>query len=232
MRRDDTESMKYHVEFDVELRKNPYKGLYIALEGVDGRGKTTQLTRLHAYFKRDGREVVGTREPRKQEGVIGDLIQKILQGKTKIPPVAFQYLFTADREMHHAELVIPALKAGKVVVTDRCFWSAIPYGLLDKKSDLDENTVEYMLAAQGILSMYHQFVVPDYTFYLDIPLDVAMKRILAEGETNEIYEERDKLEKVIKGYKWLLKEFEKEFVVIDGQKGVEEVTGEIVASIK
>ena len=221
--------MKYHVEFDVELRRNPYKGLYIALEGIDGSGKTTQLERLNDYFKGEGREVVATREPRKQEGVIGDLIQKILHGKTRIPPVAFQYLFTADREMHNEELVIPALTAGKVVVTDRCFWSAIPYGLLDRKSDLDENTVEYMLAAQGILSMYHQFVVPDYTFYLDIPLDVAMARIVAEGGVGEIYEERGKLGKVVNGYKWLLKEFKKEFVVIDGQKGVEEVTEEIIS---
>ena len=124
---------------------------------------------------------------------LGDLIQKILQGKTKIPPVAFQYLFAADREMHHAELVIPALKAGKVVVTDRCFWSAIPYGLLDRKSDVDEGSIDYMLAAQGILSMYHSFVVPDYTFYLDIPLDVAMERISSEGGVSEIYEEKEKL---------------------------------------
>ncbi len=220
--------MKYHVEFDIELRRNPYKGLYVALEGIDGSGKTTQMSRLHDFFKGEGREVVGTREPRKQEGIIGDLIQRILQGKTVIPPVAFQYLFAADREMHHAELVIPALKEGKVVVTDRCFWSAIPYGLLDRKFDVDANSIEYMLAAQGILSMYHRFVVPDYTFYLDIPLDVALVRIASEGGVKEIYEEREKLEKVVNGYKWLLKEFEKEFVVIDGVRRVEEVTEEMV----
>jgi dTMP kinase len=220
--------MKYHVEFDVELRRNNYGGLYVALEGVDGSGKTTQQQRLKDYFKEKGREVVCTREPRKQEGIIGDLIQKILQGKTKIPPVAFQYLFTADREMHHEELVIPALKEGKVVITDRCFWSAIPYGLLDRKSDIDEGSIDYMLAAQGILSMYHRFVVPDYTFYLDIPLDVAMTRIDAEGGVGEIYEEKDKLGKVINGYRWLLKEFEREFVVIDGAQSVDEVTGEII----
>ena len=221
--------MKYHVEFDVELRRNPYKGLYIALEGIDGSGKTTQLKRLYDSFQKNGKEVVVTREPRKQDGIIGDLIQRILHGKTKIPPVAFQYLFTADREMHHEELVIPALKAGKVVVSDRCFWSAIPYGLLDRKSGINENTIEYMLVAQGILSMYHQFIVPDYTFYLDIPLDTALMRIASSDRASEIYEERGKLEKVINGYQWLLKEFGEEFIVIEGAKSVEEVTESLIS---
>jgi dTMP kinase len=223
--------MKYHVEFDIDFRRNPYKGLYIALEGIDGSGKTTQAEGITNYFKQQGREVVRTREPRKKDGMIAELVQKILHGKTKIPPVAFQYLFTADREIHHEELVIPALKAGKVVITDRCFWSAIPYGLLDRRSELDENTIEYMLAAQSILSMYHQFIAPDYTFYLDISLDTAMKRIDKANEEKEIYEERGKLERIIKGYQWLLKEFPKEFTVIDATRGVGEVTTEIVSVV-
>jgi len=224
--------MKYHVEFDIDFRRNPYKGVYVALEGIDGSGKTTQVERLAEYFKNKGREVIRTREPRKEEGIVGDLIQKILHGKTQIPSVAFQYLFSADREMHHEELVIPSLKAGKVVISDRCFWSAIPYGLLDRKSELDENTIEYMLAAQSILSMYHQFIVPDHTFYLDISLDTAIARIDKINEVREIYEDKEKLEKTIKGYRWLLREFPKEFIIIDATKRVEEVTGEIVEVIK
>ncbi len=229
MKRND---IKYHVEFDIDFRRNPDTGLYIALEGIDGSGKTTQVERLAQYFKDNGREVVRTREPRKDEGVIGDLIQRILLGKTQIPPVAFQYLFSADREIHHEEFVIPSLKAGKVVISDRCFWSAIPYGLLDRKSELDENTIEYMLAAQSILSMYHQFVVPDNTFYLDIPLDTAIARIDKINEVREIYEDKEKLRKTIKGYQWLLKEFPKEFLIVDATKRVEEVTGEIIGVIK
>lgn len=223
--------MKYHVEFDIDFRRNPYKGVYIALEGIDGSGKTTQVESLAQYFIDQGREVIRTREPRKEEGVIGDLIQKILLGKTKIPPVAFQYLFSADREIHHEELVIPSLKQGKVVISDRCFWSAIPYGLLDRKSELDENTIEYVLVAQSVLSMYHQFIVPDYTFYLDIPLDTAMQRIDKTNEVREIYEDKEKLEKTIKGYQWLLREFPKEFIVVDAMKPVEAVTEEIIKKV-
>lgn len=229
MKRND---IKYHVEFDIDFRRNPYKGVYVALEGIDGSGKTTQVERLVQHFKNKDREVIRTREPRKEEGIIGDLIQKILHGKIQIPPVAFQYLFSADREIHHEELVIPSLKAGKVVISDRCFWSAIPYGLLDRKSELDENTIEYVLVAQSVLSMYHQFIVPDYTFYLDIPLDSAMQRIDKTNEVREIYEDREKLEKTIKGYRWLLREFPKEFIVVDAMKSVAGVTEGIIKKLK
>ena len=223
--------MKYHIDFDIDFKRNDSSGLYIALEGIDGSGKTTQVEKLAAYFEKQGKEVVKTREPRKNVGVIGELIQRILHGKEKIPSVAFQYLFTADREIHHEELILPSLKSGKVVISDRCFWSAVPYGILDRDGDLDETTGEYILVAQSILSMYHQFTIPDYTFYLDIPLDVAMDRLTAENGADEIYEDKKKLGKILKGYEWLLGKFKDEFGIIDGQKPVEEVTEDILARI-
>ena len=223
--------MKYHVEFDIDFKRNSEKGQYIAIEGIDGSGKSTQIEKLFEYFTKQGKEVVKTREPRKDEGLIGELIQKILHGKTQIPPVAFQYLFSADRQMHHSDVILPSLKEGKVVLSDRCFWSAIPYGIMDRGGNLDENTAEYMMVAQSILSMYHQFTIPDLTFYLDLPLDVAMQRIAESNEKKEIYEDKAILEKTTKGYGWLLKKFPEEFKVIDATKPVEEVMKEIVDTI-
>lgn len=225
--------MKYHVSFDIDFKRNPYKGTYIVIEGIDGSGKTTQVARLAKHFAEKGRKVIETREPRKDNtSLIGELIQKILHGKTDIPPVAFQYLFSADREMHHEELIVPSLKQGKCVISDRCFWSAIPYGIIDREGKLDEKTGEYMLVAQSILSLYHQFIIPDYTFYLETPLTMAMKRLKGVHEEKEIYEDRKKLAKTIKGYNWLLQEFPKEFIVIDASKSVDEVTEEILTYIK
>lgn len=223
--------MKYHIEFDIDFKRNTAEGLYIAVEGIDGSGKTTQVDRLVEYFKSQGKEVIKTREPRKQEGLIGKLIQEILHGKTKVPSVAFQYLFSADREMHHKELILPALKEGKVVISDRCFWSAIPYGILDKEESVDKNTVDRYMVAQSILSMYHQFTIPNFTFYLDLPLDVAMQRIEQSDTPEEIYEDEKKLERVLYGYQWLLQEFPKEFTVIDARMSVESVTKEILSII-
>lgn len=225
--------MKYHIEFDIDFKRNPYKGKYIAIEGIDGSGKTTQVQKLTDFLNQKGFDALAVREPRKDKSsLIGELIQKILQGKSNVPSVAFQYLFSADRQMHHKEVILPALQAGKIVVSDRCFWSAVPYGMLDKESELDTGTVDRMLTAQSILSMYHQFIVPDYTVYLDIPLDIALKRLEEQSSVQEIYEEKEKLEKIIKGYEWLLREFPKEFIVIEGTSQINEVTNKIASKIK
>jgi dTMP kinase len=224
--------MKYHIEFDIDFKKNSSEGVYIAVEGIDGSGKTTQAHTLYDYFREQGKEVIKTREPRKHDGIIGKLIQEILLGQKEVPSTAFQYLFTADRVVHYQEFVLPALKAGKIVISDRCFWSAIPYGIMDMGGELDENTVHYILVAQSILSMYHQFTLPDYTFYLDVPLHEAMKRIEKSNEAREIYEDKNKLEKTIRGYTWLLKEFPEEFIMVDATKSVTDVTEEILAKLK
>ncbi len=223
--------MKYHLDFDIEFKRNPYPGRYIVLEGIDGSGKTTQIEKLYEHFTSQGKEVLRTREPRKDEGLIGELIQKILNGKTKVPAVAIQYLFSADRGMHHAELIEPALKMGKIVISDRCFWSAVPYGVLDLEEDFNDNTAKYILVSQSILSMYHQFIAPDVTFYLDIPVKRAMDRLSQKPHDKEIYEEEKKILKAKEGYDWLLKEFPEEFKIINGARPVEEVTKEIISLI-
>ena len=224
--------MKYHISFDIDFKRNSSQGLYIALEGIDGSGKTTQVERLVSYFKKKGKEVIHTREPRKGEGLIGKLIQDILHGKTAISPVAFQYLFSADRQMHHQDVILPALEAGKVVISDRCFWSAIPYGILDKNEPIEKKSIEQKLVAQSILSFYHEFTVPDKTFYLDVSLDTAIERITTGDGANEIYEDKAKLKRALEGYKWLLSEFPKEFTIVDANRGVEEVSEDIIERIK
>lgn len=223
--------MRYHVEFDIDLRRNPYKGIYLCVEGIDGSGKTTQVEKLTEYFKKQGKAVVQTREPRK-EGLIGDIVQKVLTGQVKMPSVALQYLFSTDRVLHHEEVIIPALKSGKVVISDRCFWSAIVYGILDRvggKYDLD--SADFLLIAHSVLSMYHQFMVPDYTFYLKVFLETSIARIAKKHDIKEIYEDKGKLKKVIDGYDWLAKKFKNEITIVDGNKKVGEVTKAIVSIV-
>ena len=225
--------MKYHIDLDIDLRRNKGKGLYIALEGIDGSGKTTQAELLAKYFKEKGKDVITTREPRK-EGLIGDLVHKILRGEVKIPNLALQYLFTTERVMHHEEVILPALNAGKIVISDRCFWSAVVYGILDKSEEYGYESANKLLIAQSILSMYHQFTVPDYTFYLNISIDSAMERINKKHESapKEIYEEKEKVEKVKKGYDWLINKFGAEISSIDGEKPVDQVTQDILVYLE
>lgn len=220
--------MKYKVDFDIELKRNEYPGLYIALEGIDGCGKTTQTEKLAEYFRSIGKEVVTTREPRKS-GLIGDLVHKVLLGKEKLPTVAIQYLFSADRAAHHEELIIPSLKAGRVVITDRCFWSAIVYGILDRTGGVyDKSDADLLLITQSILSMYHQFTVPDHSVYLKISVEESIKRLNAKTEEKEIYEEEDKVAKVFTGYDYLKDRFPDEIDQVNGEMSVEKVTEEIL----
>ena len=74
--------MKYHIDFDLDFRRNPYKGLYIAIEGIDGSGKTTQVKKIKEYFEHRGKTVFLTKEP-SDEGEIGILIRKILQANLR-----------------------------------------------------------------------------------------------------------------------------------------------------
>lgn len=223
--------MKYQLNFAIDFKRNTSAGTYIVVEGIDGSGKTTQVKALTAFYESQGKEVISVREPRKNEGLIGELIQKILHGKTNVPPVAFQYLFSADRAMHHAEVILPALESGKTVISDRCFWSSVPYGIMDRDGDVTDEIGNWLLVAQSILSFYHQFTIPDYTFYLDVPLEVALQRLNQSSDVHEIYEDKKQLQKTIQGYDWLLKNFPKEFIVIDATESVEEVTEEILSVI-
>lgn len=223
--------MKYPVSFELEFKKNPYKGLYIALEGIDGSGKTTQVDRLKKYFEAQGKETITTREPRKS-GLIGDLVHKVLLGEEKLPSVSLQYLFSADRSANHEEVVIPSLQAGKVVITDRCFWSAIVYGILDRTGGVyDKRDADLLLISQSILSMYHQFTVPDYTFYLKISVAESMRRLKAKKDAKEIYEKEELIEKVFNGYDYLKERFSDEIIIVDGEQEEEQVTKEIIGMI-
>jgi len=218
--------MKYSVNFDIELLKNSHSGVYIALEGIDGSGKTTQAEELKKQFVNQGKEVFMTHEPRR-DGVIGPLIHSVLQGDVVIPEIALQYLFVAQRVVHIEEMVIPALKEGKVVISDRCFWSSIPYGLLDR-FDSSEETAQRLLSSLSILSAYHQFVAPDVTLFLDVSVEVAAERISRLKRKVEIYEKKEKLRRIQNGYAFLLESFPKELTKIHAERHIDEVTGEIM----
>jgi len=99
------------------------RGRLIALEGLDGCGKTTQAARIAEALRARGREVVVTREP--SDGPIGTKIRALARGAA--PPDAERELalFTDDRREHVALVIEPALAAGRWVITDRYFLSTV-----------------------------------------------------------------------------------------------------------
>ena len=114
------------------------------------------------------------------------------------------------------------LADGKIVVTDRYFWSSVAYGVADRGFKGD-----FYLVALSILSCYHRFLIPDLNFYLSVTPDVGMRRINANRDSKELYEKKSKLVEIEKGYKMLLKKFPKEFSIIDGKGGIDEVGDEL-----
>lgn len=219
--------MKYHIEFDIDFKRNPYKGKFIALEGIDGSGKSTQAQRIKEALEKKGRKV-SVRHP--FEGEIGAFVRTILAGDRKVSPIALQYLISANRAVQQEEIV-KDLKKGTDVIIDRYFWSAIAYAILDHPNTDKKDMKNWLLVGQGVLSHYHQFLLPDRTFFLDISSRTATKRVDEMGKKKEIYEDESIYKKTERIYHWLVGEFPKEFVTINGEQHVEEVTKELVEKI-
>lgn len=218
----------YHIEFDVEFRRNDYPGLFIALEGIDASGKSTQVERLKERFEKDGKRVY-IKHP--FEGEIGNFIRRILSGELKVSTTAIQYLISANRHVQQEEIV-EHLKNGDHVIIDRYVWSAVVYGIFDKGDGDFKKSENWLLLEQSILSMYHQFLMPDMTFYLDISPETAMSRLGQMDKEKEIYEDEEKIREIMKIYKQVISDFPEEFVTIDGEKSIEEITEEMMSVVK
>jgi len=220
--------MKYHVEFDLDFKRNTYPGKFIVLEGIEASGKTTQVKLLGEKIKGS----VLTKNPT-DDNEIGVFIRnKVLAGKTDMPPVAYQYLFAADRAIAQKQ-IMDFLKDGKTVISDRYLWSSVAYGIADRQGLDYEDWEEVTLVAYSALSMYHQFLVPDMTIYLDIPLEESLKRIKGSDKHTEIYDNHEMNIKIQKGYKWLIDKFPEEFTIVDGDgnRSEAEINEEILGLI-
>lgn len=102
------------------------KGLYIALDGIDGCGKSTQCIKLAEHFGSLGRKVLLTREPGGTE-IGAELRARLLSSKYDLEPESEMMLFFVDRLEHLQKKVIPALNEGMVVISDRFTASTYAY---------------------------------------------------------------------------------------------------------
>ncbi|WP_081684169.1 dTMP kinase [Granulicoccus phenolivorans] len=110
------------------MRAEAAAGLFLVFEGGDGAGKTTQTQRLARWLETDCREqVVCTREP--GGSPIGSHIRRILldPAHDRLAPRAEALLYAADRAQHVAEVLLPALDAGRIVISDRYVDSSLAY---------------------------------------------------------------------------------------------------------
>jgi len=183
------------------------QGVFIAFEGIDGAGLTTQAILLERYLRSKGFRVVLTKEP--TDGLLGGLIKAALRGEWRTDSATLQLLFAADRSHHVKHCILPALREGKVVICDRYVLSSLAYGSVD-------------LDYEWLFQINRVFPVPDVTIILDLEPRIALERIRASRFSYELFENSSKLYAVRDNYLKLAEKYDNT-VIVDASKPIEEV---------
>ncbi|MEG0708092.1 MAG: dTMP kinase, partial [Cellulosilyticaceae bacterium] len=186
------------------------KGLFIALEGGEATGKTTTAKALKERLENEGFEVVITREPGgipSAEAIRNNIMDYHVDAKTEV------LLYLAARREHLVSKVIPALKEGKIVITDRFYLSSLVYQGHARGLGID--TVRE-------LNHFVCDIYPDLNIVIDIPVEVSMARKQHVEDINRLdLEGRDFHQKVEDAYKMLCKENKDPIIVIDGVQPID-----------
>ncbi|MCI9649798.1 dTMP kinase [Oscillibacter sp.] len=199
-------------------------GRFLALEGIDGSGKSTQLQLLLERLRARGVECRGTREP--SDGPVGAMVRQILTGRVTADHRVIAGLFAADRLDHlvnRRDGILEQVRSGVTVVTDRYYFSSYAYHSVDVDMDwvIDSNRLSAELLR------------PDATIFLDVPVRRALERIGQNRSHTELFEKEDRLtatrEKYLEAFERLR---DKETVaVIDAGGDVETVAERVWAAV-
>ena len=159
------------------------KGIFITFEGVEGAGKTTQITRLVSDLKNRGHAVILTREP--GGTLISEEIRKILLDSSHgcMTAEAELLLYAAARAQHVEELISPALAQGRTVISDRFGDATVAYQGHGRGLDLALIQRLNRIATAGL--------VPDLTFVLDLPVQIGLARVRRRQSTLDRVELED-----------------------------------------
>jgi dTMP kinase len=191
------------------------KSFFITFEGSDGCGKTTQSVLLIKKLKNMGYDVVHTREP--GGTVVAEVLRKILLNpESKISPLTELLLYESCRAQHTEEIIVPALKSGKIVICERYADATVAYQGFGRGLDIKMIMNLNKIATNNL--------VPDLTVYFDSDIQKGLARAKLRG--------KDRLEKenllfhkrVRDGYIWLVKKFPKRFIKIDADISIKKIS--------
>lgn len=202
----------------------PKQNLFIAIEGTDGSGKSTQAKLLAERLTRDGHNVHTTFEPTDRS--IGKLLRRILKGELVVDQKAIAGLFLADRLDHllnEETGLVKKLADGYSVICDRYYFSSYAYHSVYMDMDwvIDCN------------SMCADILRPDLNVFIDVPVEVCIARIQSNRASAELYETGEILNKVRNNY---LAAFDRlkgveQIAVIDGNRSMNEVAEEVWSTV-
>ena len=178
-------TIRYHPQYAFQglVMKRSDPGIFIAVEGIDGAGKTTQVDLLSAFLESAGEPVIRSKEP--TDGQWGRKI-RASAANGRMPLSDELTAFIEDRKEHLRDTILPALAAGKTVVLDRYFYSTIAY---QGSRGCAIKEIESM--------MLESAPEPDAVLLLDVPPEIGVLRIAqGRGEVPNAFEGRGNLQGV------------------------------------
>jgi dTMP kinase len=197
------------------------QGIFIAFEGGEGTGKSTQSKLLAQWLEREGETVLLSREPGGTE--LGKDLRKILLGHETgdISPRAEALLYAADRAHHVYSVIRPALDRGEVVISDRYFDSSAAYQGAGRVLNPTEVA---RISRWATESLY-----PTLTILIDLPAEIGLGRLQSrdrlEAESNDFHE------RVRQEFLQIAIMDPERYFVVDGTQSVEEINTQITARV-
>ncbi|OGG14567.1 dTMP kinase [Candidatus Gottesmanbacteria bacterium RIFCSPHIGHO2_01_FULL_39_10] len=201
------------------------KPFFITFEGVEGSGKSTQVGKLASKLREEKYAIEVVREPGGTR--IGELIRHITHDRENVDLTAVSevYLMAASRAQLVREIIRPAMDNGRLVIADRFIDSSLAYQGYGRNLGEDVVTSINKLALDGVF--------PDITIFLDITPEEGFKRRNGTEKIDRLdLQQKEFYERVYQGYKKLAEKYKDRYVVVGGNKSIDEVADQIWDRLK
>lgn len=199
----------------------PQRGLFVVFEGGEGAGKSTQMRLLRAQIERAGHDVLVTREP--GGTALGERVRELLlDPRSQIDERAEALLYAAARAQHAVDVILPALRAGTVVLSDRFVTSSIVYQ--GAARGLGEQHIDELnrWGTRGL--------TPDVVILLDIDADEGLRR--SRGDPDRVEAEGVRFHRLVNdAFRRLAQTDPDRHLVLDATRPVEDLHAEITSYV-
>lgn len=196
------------------------KNLFIALEGIDGSGKSTQIDLLRVNLEKAGHRVYTTFEP--TDGLIGKMIRDIFNHRQAADQRTIAALFVADRLEHILNKdngMLKKLEEGYTVITDRYYFSSYAYHGVHMP-------VDWVIQANALCA---QLLRPNLNIFIDIEPETGMERLRKGRASLELFETLENQKKVRDKYFEVMEQLksEEKLFITNGNRSPEDIAGDI-----
>ena len=196
---------------------------FIALEGIEGCGKTTLALFICEELRKQGFDVVHTREPGGTP--FAEELRNVFLTNGDISSRTRFLLTNTGRSDHMEKVILPAIKAGKIVVSERSIFSGYAYQV---HGELDDDVFDDLISILG------DDVIPFKTFYIQLSNHTSQERVRIRGNKKDVIEnENDEFfNRVINGFECLLpRQYGRDIILINGEKTIEEVKKQVLSEL-